>query len=71
MDTLQRVLAMSRHIKGIGEDKFLASILAELEQRTDMQISSMVYTDQFRSFLDNLIGRFVDELERRGRMQHA
>ena len=71
MDSLQRLLAMPRYLKSVKEDKFLSEILSVLEQRTDMQISSVVYTDEFRRFLDDLINRFVDELEARQRTSRA
>ena len=65
MDSLQRVLEIPRHVDGVKEDPFLSSILSELKNREDMQISSVVYTEKFRNFLDSLIEKFVQELERR------
>jgi len=65
MDSLQRVLEIPQHVDRVKEDPFLSSILSELKQREDMQISSVVYTDKFRNFLDSLIERFMEELERR------
>jgi nitroreductase len=47
-----------------GEEVFLDSIRAELEKRTDLRSSSMVYTKEFKDFLDDLIDRFVVHMEK-------
>ena len=47
-----------------GEEEFLKSIHAELERRTDLCSSSMVYTKEFKDFLDDLIDRFVAHMEK-------
>jgi len=68
MDSLRRVLAIPRFVRGVSEDKFLAEVLSILEQRVDLQPSSVVYTDQFKSFLDELLTKFANELEKRSAM---
>ena len=47
------------------EISFLKEILIELRSRTDLRSSSMIYTQVYRDFLDDLLNRFVQEMERR------
>ncbi len=70
MDTLIRVLdipkaSLVQKSGDQGDEQFLSSIGVELARRTDLRSSSMVYTKEFKDFLDNLIDRFVAEMERR------
>jgi hypothetical protein len=64
MDSLMRVLQLPQDTR----DDFLSSVLTELQKRTDMQFSSMVYTKEYKEFLDSLIEKFVKELERRNNL---
>jgi nitroreductase len=70
VDTLIRVLdipkaSLVQKSGDQGDEQFLSSIRAELARRSDLRSSSMVYTKEFKDFLDNLIDRFVAEMERR------
>lgn len=70
VDTLIRVLdipkaSLVQKSGDQGDEQFLSSIGVELARRTDLRSSSMVYTKEFKDFLDNLIDRFVAEMERR------
>jgi len=47
-----------------SDDEFLDSIRAELRKRTDLRSSSTVYTQEFKDFLDDLIERFVTQIEK-------
>lgn len=68
MDSLIRLLDIPRasfvQRVELGEEGFLDSIRAELEKRTDLRSSSMVYTQEFKDFLDYLIDKFVAHIEK-------
>jgi len=68
VDTLIRLLDMPKGSLRQSSDErdgdFLNSIRAELATRTDLRSSSMVYSNEFKEFLDHLIERFVTEMEK-------
>lgn len=65
METLERVLEIPGKLRDTRKDRFQSAILSELKQRTDLQSSSVVHTREYKAFLDHLIEKFVEELERK------
>jgi len=67
VDTLIRLLDIPRASfaqRVESDDEFLDSIRAELRRRTNLRSSSMVYTQEFKDFLDDLIEKFVAQIEK-------
>jgi Family of unknown function (DUF6092)/Nitroreductase family len=59
-DTLVRFLDMNSY----GENaEFFTAIREEILKRPELRSSSMVYTNEFKNFLDSLLDRFVSEME--------
>jgi len=65
MEVLEKFVNLPLIDPRIPDDQFFQTIRAEIAAHPHLSNSSVVFTSEFKEFVDKLIVQFVDEMERR------
>jgi hypothetical protein len=65
LDTLERLAKLPLEDPRIPDHPLFASIRRKIDERPDLRTSSVVFTDDFKAFLDGMIVDFIDAMQNR------
>jgi len=65
MEVLEKLVNLPLTDPRINDDPLFRTIRTEISAHPHLSSSSVVFTDEFRQFVDKLIVEFVGEMERR------
>ena len=65
MEVLEKLVNLPLTNPQIPDDPFFQKIRTEITTHAHLSSSSVVFTDEFREFIDKMIAEFIDEMKRR------
>jgi hypothetical protein len=65
MEVLEKLVNLPLTDPQIPDDPFFQKIRTEIAAHPHLSSSSVVFTDEYREFVDKMIVEFVDEMKRR------
>jgi hypothetical protein len=65
MEVLEKLVNLPLTDPQIPDDPFFQKIRTEIAAHPNLSTSAVVFTDEFREFVDTLIVEFVDEMKKR------
>jgi hypothetical protein len=65
LDTLERLVKLPLEDERVPDDPLFARIRKKIDERPDLRTSSVVFTDEFKTFLDCMIVDFIDAMQKR------
>ncbi|MGA3404952.1 MAG: DUF6092 family protein [Candidatus Bathyarchaeia archaeon] len=65
MEVLEKLVNLPLTNPQIPDDPFFQKIRTEIAAHPHLSSSSVVFTDEFREFIEKMIAEFIDEMKRR------
>jgi hypothetical protein len=67
LDTLEKLVNLPLSDHRITDDPFFEKIRNQMAAHPELRSSSVVFSERFKTFLDNMIVEFIEEIKKRSK----